>query len=170
VVNRRIRLVLVVISLVVLQTTVFTHLRVFGAVPDLTLVATIAMAYEEGPMAGAVFGFAAGLSTDLFLSTPLGLSALAFALTAYGVGLFQSGLIRESRGIASVLGGVGGIVGNAIFLIVGGIAGHGELVSVHNIQVVIVASLYDALVAVAVFPFVRWAVRDADTGRTRPQR
>jgi rod shape-determining protein MreD len=170
VVNRRIRLVLVVISLVVLQTTVFTHLRVFGAVPDLTLVATVAMAYEEGPMAGAVFGFAAGLSTDLFLSTPLGLSALAFALTAYGVGLFQSGLIRESRGIASVLGGVGGIVGNAIFLIVGGIAGNGGLVSLHNIQVVIVASLYDALVAVAVFPFVRWAVRDADTGRTRPQR
>jgi rod shape-determining protein MreD len=170
VVNRRIRLVLVVISLVVLQTTVFTHLRVFGAVPDLTLVATVAMAYEEGPMAGAVFGFAAGLSTDLFLSTPLGLSALAFALTAYGVGLFQSGLIRESRGIASVLGGVGGIVGNAIFLIVGGIAGNGGLVSVHNIQVVIVASLYDALVAVAVFPFVRWAVRDADTGRTWPQR
>ena len=169
-VNRRIRLVLVVISLVVLQTTVFTHLRVFGAVPDLTLVATVAMAYEEGPMAGAVFGFAAGLSTDLFLSTPLGLSALAFALTAYGVGLFQSGLIRESRGIASVLGGVGGIVGNAIFLIVGGIAGHGELVSVHNIQIVIVASLYDALVAVPVFPFVRWAVWDADTGRTRPQR
>jgi rod shape-determining protein MreD len=170
VVNRRIRLVLVVISLVVLQTTVFTHLRVFGSVPDLTLVATVAMAYEEGPMAGAVFGFAAGLSTDLFLSTPLGLSALAFALTAYGVGLFQSGLIRESRGIASLLGGVGGIVGNAIFLIVGGIAGHSELVSVHNIQIVLVASFYDALVAIAVFPFVRWAVRDADSGSAWPQR
>jgi rod shape-determining protein MreD len=170
VVNRRIRLVLVVISLVVLQTTVFTHLRVFGAVPDLTLVATVAMAYEEGPMAGAVFGFAAGLTTDLFLSTPLGLSALAFALTAYGVGVFQSGLIRESRGIASVLGGVGGLVGNVIFVIVGGIAGRSDLVSIHNIQIVIVASLYDALVAIAVFPFVRGAVRDADTGRARPRR
>jgi rod shape-determining protein MreD len=164
VVARRIRLVLVVITLVVLQTTVFTHLRIFGAVPDLTLVATVAMAYEEGPMSGALFGFAAGLSTDLFLSTPLGLSALAFALTGYGVGLFQSGLIRESRGIASVLGGVGGIVGNAIFLIVGGIVGHDELFAPHNIQVVIVAALYDALLAIAVFPFVRWAVREADSG------
>jgi len=154
----------------VLQTTVFTHLRVFGAVPDLTLVATVAMAYEEGPIAGAVFGFAAGLSTDMFLSTPLGLSALAFALTGYGVGLFQSGLIRESRGIASVLGGVGGVVGNAIFLIVGGIAGRSDLFAVRNIQIVIVASLYDAVVAIAVFPFVRWAVRDADAGTSWPQR
>jgi hypothetical protein len=106
----------------------------------------------------------------MFLSTPLGLSALAFALTGYGVGLFQSGLIRESRGIASVLGGVGGVVGNAIFLIVGGIAGRSDLFAVRNIQIVIVASLYDAVVAIAVFPFVRWAVRDADAGTSWPQR
>lgn len=169
-VTRRIRLVLVVITLVVLQTSVFTHLRIFGAVPDLSLVAAVAVAYEEGPMSGALFGFAAGLATDLFLSTPLGLSALAFALTGYGVGLFQSGLIRESRGIASALGGVGGVVGNAIFLIVGGIAGHDELFAAHNLQIVIMASLYDALVAIAVFPFVRWAVRDADAGRAWPRR
>ena len=166
---RRIRLVLVVVTLVVLQTTVFTHLRVFDAVPDLLLVATIGMAYEQGPVPGALFGFAAGLTLDLFLSTPLGLSALAFALTGYGVGLFQSGLIRESRTIAPVLGGVGGLIGNVIFIIVGGIAGRGDLFAVHNIQVVIVASLYDALLAGAVFPFVRWAA-SADSGRGWPSR
>src|SRR6202011_1908705 len=115
-------------------------------------------------LSGSLFGFASGLATDLFLTTPLGRSALAVALTGYGVGLFQSGLIRESRGIASVLGGVGGIVGNAIFLIVGGIVGHDELFAAHNIQVVIVAALYDSLLAIAVFPFVRWAVREADSG------
>jgi rod shape-determining protein MreD len=166
---RRIRLVLVVITLVVLQTTVFTHLRVFDAVPDLCLVATVAMAYNSGPLSGSLFGFASGLATDLFLTTPLGLSALAFALTGYGVGLFQSGLIRESRGIAPLLGGVGGVVGNVIFILVGGIAGHDELLMAHSIQVVIVASLYDALVAGAVFPFVRWASR-TDLGQAWPPR
>jgi len=167
VVLRRIRLALVVLSLVVLQTTVFTHLRVLDAVPDLCLVGTIAMAYEEGPIPGALFGFASGLATDLFLSTPVGLSALAFALTGYGVGLFQSGLIRESKGIALFLGGVGSLVGNLIFLIVGGLAGHEELFALHNIQVLIVASLYDALMAAAVFPFVRWAAK-ADSGQAWP--
>lgn len=164
---RRIRLALVVLSLVVLQTTVFTHLRVLDAVPDLCLVGTIAMAYEEGPIPGALFGFASGLATDLFLSTPVGLSALAFALTGYGVGLFQSGLIRESKGIALFLGGVGSLVGNLIFLIVGGLAGHEELFALHNIQVLIVASFYDALMAAAVFPFVRWAAK-ADSGQAWP--
>jgi rod shape-determining protein MreD len=167
--TRRVRLVLALVTLVVLQTSVFTHLRVFDAVPDLSLVATVAMAYEAGPVSGALFGFASGLATDLFLTTPLGLSALAFALTGYGVGLFRSGLIRESRGIIVLLGGAGGMVGNAIFIVVGGIAGRDELLMTHTIQVVVVAALYDALVASAVFPFMRWASR-ADLGRAWPPR
>ena len=80
---RRIRLVLVVITLVVLQTTVVTHLRVFDAVPNLLLVAAVAMAYDSGPLSGALFGFAGGLCVDLFLTTPLGLSALSYASVSY---------------------------------------------------------------------------------------
>ena len=167
--QRRIRLILVVITLLVLQTTVFPHLRVFDAVPDLLLVAAVAMAYESGPLSGALFGFAGGLSIDLFLTTPLGLSALAYALTAYGVGVFQGGMIRESRTIAPVLGGVGGIVGSILFVVIGGIAGRGELFALHNIQVIVVAAVYDAVVAYAVFPLVRWAAR-ADLGRPWPGR
>jgi rod shape-determining protein MreD len=164
---RRIRIVLVIISLVVLQTTVFTHLRVFGSIPDLCLVGTVAMAYEQGPVSGALFGFVSGLAIDLFLTTPIGLSALAFAITGYAVGVFQSGLIREGRGIAPILGGVGALVGNGIFLLVGGLSGHDELFALHNLQVVIVAAIYDALIAYAVFPFVRWAV-GGDTDRAWP--
>mgnify|MGYP001262312128 CR=1 FL=1 len=164
---RRIRLLLVVITLLVLQTSVFTHLRVFDAVPDLLLVATIAMAYESGPMPGALFGFAAGLANDLFLTTPLGVSALAFALTGYAVGLFQTGLIRESRSIYPLLGGVGSVAGNILFILIGGIAGHDELFAAHHIQVIIVAALYDAVLANAIFPFMRWATR-TDVGRAWP--
>jgi rod shape-determining protein MreD len=167
--QRRIRLILVVITLLVLQTTVFTHLRVFDAVPDLLLVAAVAMAYESGPLSGALLGFAGGLCIDLFLTTPLGLSALTYALTAYAVGVFQGGMIRESRTIAPVLGGVGGIVGGILFVLIGGIAGRGELFALHNIQVIVVAAVYDAVVAYAVFPFVRWAAR-ADMGRPWPGR
>src|SRR4029450_12697441 len=87
---------------------------VFGAVPDLLLVATIAVGYQRGPEAGAVFGFVGGLAIDCFLSSPLGVSALAFALVGYGVGVFQSGLLRSSRWIAPVLGGIGGLGGGAV--------------------------------------------------------
>lgn len=161
---RRIRLVLVIITLVVLQTTVFPSLRVFDAMPDLLLVATVAMAYEDGPQAGLVFGFVGGLAIDLFLSSPAGLSALAFAATGYVIGVFQSGLMRESRSIRPILGFVGGLFGGTIFVVVGAIVGESGYLSLNSVKIVIVAALYDALVAFVIFPFVRWAAQDADAG------
>jgi rod shape-determining protein MreD len=165
VVLRRVRLVLVVVTLVVLETTVFRHLRVFDAMPSLGLVATVAIAYEEGPQTGAIFGFASGLATDVFLSTPAGLSALAFALTGYLLGVFLGGLVRESRGIAPVLAAVGGVIGGTIFVVVGGIAGEAGFFTFTSVKIVLVAALYDAVISLLVFPFVHWANHDPD--RTR---
>ena len=50
---RYLRLALVVITAVVLQTTLFTHLRVDGVAPDVGLVCVLAVAYEDGPDTGA---------------------------------------------------------------------------------------------------------------------
>lgn len=159
---RWIRYFLLVVSLVVLQTAVFPSLRVFGAVPDLLLVATIAVAYERGAETGAVFGFAAGLSIDCFLSSPLGVSALAFSLVGYGVGVFQSGLVRSTRWIAPILGGVGGLVGGFLWIVIASIAGQEGLFTASSIRIVVAAAAYDALVAIVVFPFARWACGDHD--------
>ena len=87
---RLVRLALLLVALVLLQTTVFPHLRIAGVVPDLGLVVAVALAVRYGPELGAGFGFAAGLASDLFLQTPLGLGALAFGMTAYLVGLSQT--------------------------------------------------------------------------------
>ncbi len=162
---RRVRLGLVVVTLVVIQTSVFPHLRILGVLPDLLLVATVAMAYEGGPQSAALFGFAGGLTIDLFLSSPVGLSALAFCMTGYFLGVFQGGLIRESRNIAPVFGGIGGLLGGTIFVVVGGIAGQAGYLSFHSVKVVVVAAIYDAVVAYGVFPFVRWANQDLDDYR-----
>ena len=102
---RRLRLGFVVIICVVLQTTLFTHLRIDGVAPDVGLVAVLAVAYYDGAESGAWFGFVMGLSVDLFLTTPLGLSALSYAITAYAVGVFQAGMVRRPPAIAPLLGG-----------------------------------------------------------------
>lgn len=164
---RRVRLGLLIVTLVILQTTVFPHLRVFGAIPDLCLVATVAFAFEEGPQAGAIFGFVSGLVVDLFLASPLGLSALANSVTGYSIGVFQAGFVRESRTMPMVLGGIGGLIGGTIFAIVGGIAGQPGYLSLTSVRIVLVAATFDALVAPLVFPFVRWANHDPDASYSR---
>ena len=87
--TRRVRLVLLLAAAVLLQTAVFPHLRIGGAVPDIGLVLVVAVATREGVEAGAAMGFVTGLTVDLYLQTPLGLSALAFALTGAAVGVVQ---------------------------------------------------------------------------------
>lgn len=159
---RWIRYFLLIVSLVILQTALFPSLRVFDAGPDLLLVATIAVAYERGAETGAVFGFVAGLAIDCFLSSPLGVSALAFALVGYGIGVFQSGLLRSTRWMAPVLGGIAGFVGAMLWVGIAALAGQDDLLSLETVRIVATAALYDALVAIFIFPFVRWVCGDHD--------
>jgi rod shape-determining protein MreD len=135
---------------------------VFGAAPDLCLLATVAVAYEDGPDTGAMFGFFSGLATDLFLASPLGVSALTFAIIGYLVGVFQSGLLRPSGWVAPMLGGLAGLAGGALFVVVASIAGEDGLLNGHSVKIIVVAAIYDALLAPLIFPIGRWAAHDPD--------
>jgi rod shape-determining protein MreD len=163
---RRLRLALLLALAILLQTAVFPHLRIGGAAPDVALVLTVAVATREGPDTGAIFGFCAGFLVDLYLQTPLGLSALAFALTGAAVGVLQAGLLRPGRWLPPVLGALGALFGNLIFIGVGILAGQDQLRSTHTFQVLGFAILYDALIAAFVFPLAVWATRPSLTART----
>ena len=160
-----------IVLLVVIQVTVFPHLRLFGVVPDLGLVFAIAVAYYHGPESGALTGFASGLLYDLFLETPLGLCALSYALTAYVVGLLQGGMIRAPRGISVLLGGVGGLAGGLTFIAIAGLAGESGMWTARALEVVLWSALYDALLAPPVFWLVRHlggAERESTTSWLQP--
>jgi rod shape-determining protein MreD len=163
---RRLRLALVVITAIVLQTTLFTHLRIDGVAPDVGLVCTIAVAYENGPESGALFGFVMGLAIDLFLTTPLGLSALSYAITGYAIGVFQAGMVRTTPRIAPILGGLGGLLGGLVFITAGAIVGQSGYLSFASLKTVLIAALYDALIAPLVFPIVRRAAHEPETSTT----
>jgi rod shape-determining protein MreD len=162
---RFVRLSLLLIAIVLVQTTILPYLRISGVVTDLGLVATAAVAYREGPETGAIFGFAAGLSMDLFLQTPLGLSALAYALTGFLIGILQGGLLRSSWWVAPVLGGLAGIIGGLLFIGIGALVGQEQLFAFRSLRVVLLAGLFDAIVAPIMFPIVAFALRGA-TPRT----
>jgi rod shape-determining protein MreD len=148
------RLSLLVVLVVIVQVTVFPHLRILGVVPDLGLVLAVAVAYRYGPEAGAIVGFAAGLGYDLFLETPLGMSALAYALTAYGVGVLQTGMLRSPRWIPPLLGGAAGLACGLAFVGIGGLVGVEGMWTTRALEVVGLAALYDALIAPLVFLLV----------------
>ena len=153
------RLLLLLIAIVLVQTAVLPYARVFGVVPDLGLVATVAIAYREGPELGSIFGFAAGLAMDLFLQTPLGLTALSFALTGYLIGILQGALLRSAWWVTPLLGGLGGILGGLLFIGIGALVGQEQLFALRSLRVVLLSGVYDAIVAPIVFPIAGFAAR-----------
>ena len=162
----RVKLASLVAGTVVLQTTLFPDLRFFGVAPDLVLVGAIAVAYRVGPERGAIYGFAAGLAIDLFLQTPLGISALSFAFVGYGVGILQTGLSRPPRFVAAMVGGAGGLAGGLMFVAIAALAGEDQVIAVRSLWVIALAAAYDTLLAVPMFRLARWAVASRDAVET----
>jgi rod shape-determining protein MreD len=140
------------------QVTIFPHLRIADVAPDLGLVAAIAVGFREGPEAGAVVGFCAGLGFDLFLETPIGLSALSYALVGYGMGIIESGLMRTPAWLPTLLGAIAGLVGGLVFIGIGVLVGVDGVKGVHGVATISLAALYDAIVAPLVFFLVNLAL------------
>jgi rod shape-determining protein MreD len=149
------RLAALIFLVVVVQVSVFPHLRIADVVPDLGLLVALAVGYHEGPEAGAIVGFAAGFGFDLFLATPLGLDALSYAIVGYYVGVIEAGLFRSPRWLPSFLGAAGGIASGLLFIGVGVLVGVDSVKGTRGIVTISYAALYDALLAPFVFFLVR---------------
>jgi rod shape-determining protein MreD len=157
-VSRAIRLGALIVLLVVVQVAVFPHLRLLGAVPDLGLLLAVAVAYRDGPEAGLLTGFVAGVCYDLFLETPTGLCALAYSLTAYSVGVLQAGVLRPPRFVAPLLGGLAGLVSGVAFVTIGVLVGADVGFTWHTLALIAAAALYDAVLAPLVFALTNFVL------------
>ncbi|TMK87932.1 MAG: rod shape-determining protein MreD, partial [Actinobacteria bacterium] len=109
--NVRAKVPLVLLVFLVVELTVLDRLRVFGAGPDIMLLLAVMAGIVGGPRVGALFGFAAGIVLDLFLQTPMGLSALVFCLVGYAVGNIQGGVLRAAWWIPIVTTLVASVAG-----------------------------------------------------------
>jgi rod shape-determining protein MreD len=79
-----------------LQTAVLARLPLPGGTPDLLLVVVVAFALAEGPLAGTLTGFAAGLLADLGADHEVGRLALVHLLVGYGAGLLSDEAERST--------------------------------------------------------------------------
>jgi rod shape-determining protein MreD len=163
--TRVLRLLALIAIVVLVQVTVFPHLRLFGVVPDLGLLLAIAIGYREGPETGAVVGFLAGFGYDLFLETPLGLCALSYALVGYAVGTLQAGMLRSPRWLPPLLGLVGGLVGGLVLLTIGVLVGVDGVKGAHGVVTLCLAAVYDMVLA----PLVFWLVAKVLPERSEPR-
>ena len=124
-----------------LQTTLFTHLQIDGVAPDIGLVAVLAVAWEDGPDTGAIYGFLMGLAVDLFLTTP----ARSLGARVRGHRLRRGGVPdrrrpHHARGSRRSSAGIGGLFGGLVFITAGAIVGQSGMLSFDSLRIVIIAA------------------------------
>lgn len=153
----RLRYVLLVVVLVLLQGTLASSLTVFGVHPDLMLALVVATALTGGRSRGALFGFGIGLLSDLFVDTPFGLSALSDVLVGYGLGMF-SAEADASWWLRPVLAGVASAFGEVIFAFLGAIVGDTHLLGPELWKIALVVGGFNALLIIPLWRVVNWAL------------
>ncbi len=150
---------LVVVALALLvQVTVMLDIRVGGASPDVMFLLPIAAGVVAGPIEGAAVGFVAGLAADLLTPTPLGMSALVGTLVGFGVGAISGSVVRELRGLPTLVALGASAVAVMLYAVLGAVLGESQFLHVDLAVVVTVVAVANGLLAGPAVRVMRWAL------------
>jgi rod shape-determining protein MreD len=155
-VTRRVLVTLVIIVTgLLLQSTLFWQLKLLGVRPELMYLVTILIAIIEGPKEGAVTGFAAGLAQDFLLNQPKGITALTLTLVGYAAGLARQYIVSPSPLLPTILVGVGTAAGVVFYQTVAFLLGQLEETFAYAVRVTLLTALYGAILTPIVYPLLR---------------
>ena len=160
----RTRLAFVLFVALVLHQSVFTLTRVGDVHPRVMLLVAVGGGLLAGPERGAMIGFCAGLLADLFVQTPFGLSALAYALVGFAVGSVQSGIIRSAWWITPFTALAASFAGVLLYGLLGALIGQSHFVSPRLLGIAAGGALLNALLAPLVVRAMAWAVAPSADG------
>jgi len=152
------RVALIIFVLLMIQQTVMVALRIGGAHPDLLWLLPITAALLDGPETGAIVGFWAGLSFDLVLPTPFGLSALVGCLLGYATGSLTASMDPRTTWLKPVAALAGSVAADMLFAVLGAILGQGQMVQIDFLALFLVVGISSLVLVLPVNRLMRWAL------------
>jgi rod shape-determining protein MreD len=153
----------VVVTALLLQSTVFSQVKLAGAKPELMYLVTIVLAMLEGPNSGAVSGFTAGMAQDFLLNDPKGITALTLTLLGYAVGTVRQFITTPSPALPTILVGAGTAAGLLFYGFVAFLLGRLPGDAWFLLRVAFLSAIYNALLTPLLYPVLR---RVAESSRT----
>ncbi len=160
------RVSLLLVLALTFQLSVASRVEVLGVQGDVMLLVAVAAGLATGPDRGATLGFFAGLSFDLLLQSPFGLSALTYAIVAYVAGSLQDSVLRAAWWIPVVTAATASALGVILYGVFGTVVGE-DLLEMSLLRIALVVGTLNALAAPIVLRAVRWATGTSDSVRAR---
>tara|TARA_X000001036_G_scaffold213462_1_gene200084 strand:- start:1362 stop:1886 length:525 start_codon:yes stop_codon:yes gene_type:complete len=157
-VNTWLRVLTLLIGAAILQSSIFTEIRLGGTGVELLLLISVLSGYHGGPLRGAYVSFWSGLVNDCIVASPLGIHALIYPAIAVAVSNLEERFINEKstvRAFGIVLAVATGVLLTAG---VGHIFGEGTFNTSSLPETAIVAGVMTTLFSKPLSSIVKWAV------------
>ena len=153
--------------MLILQLTVFTKIKVAGVSPEsMALVAAMA-GLIVGSQQSSLIAFSAGLLWDVYLTTPLGLSAISLAISAYAVGSIKEGLFPSTRVQMVFLVLLATAISTVLYAVLGELVGQNGLLGLELLKIAVLASVMNAVLSLPAKPLMSWSLKPIDTETTK---
>jgi rod shape-determining protein MreD len=143
----------------ILQVALAPHMAVFGVVPNFLLLVVVTLAFLEGPTAGCVAGFVAGLMLDLLGSTVIGPWALVMTVVGYLAGTLTANLFAEGWLLPVTVVFVASLLSEMCYGLILGILGVGGPFFASFARIMLPAAVYNTALAVLAYPWLARVLR-----------
>jgi rod shape-determining protein MreD len=151
------KLPLAMLFVLVLQSSLLSEMRLGVVRPDAMVLLPICAGMVGGSERGAVVGFFAGVLSDLFLQTPMGLSALTYSVVGFAVGGLHTGVLRAAWWIGPVTAMVASGVSVLLFVLIGAVVGVANLIRPDLVLIVLGVAVINGPLSIAVTRLMNWA-------------
>ncbi len=160
---------LVLAVALVLQVSFVARFSLDGARIDLLLLVALSAAVAGGPDKGAVVGFAAGVTFDLVLATPFGLSALVYCVAGFVVGSFQGSVLRVPWWMPMASVSIGSAAAVVLYALAGEVLGQSTLSGPPLATIVVLVAAINGLLAPLTTTLMRWALTNTSVQHFSPR-
>lgn len=158
--NRYVRLFLVALVVLGLQTTIFNDMRPFGVCLQIMLLLAASSGLARGSETGAIAGFMVGLMYDMVLPTPMGVGAVVFAATGYLAGYVHSFVHEPTWWSRMVLAAGASAVGMILLPMALTVVGVEGVLTLRVIGIAFIVALFNAVFSLPLERICRWALSE----------
>jgi rod shape-determining protein MreD len=167
-----VRIGLLLLAGVIVQLSFLSELSLLGATPYVLPVLVVCLGLLGGAVVGAVCGFAVGVLLDSALLQTLGVSSLVLLAVGYLAGRYRESFELTSPLVPPALAAGLTLFASFAFAAIQLMLGVEAPVSLLILREMVLQTLFSFVLAVPLYPAVRWLLRPAlveDTGRRRPR-
>lgn len=154
--KRYISMFLMIIVCFVLQTTVFTKLKLTNIMPNLLVILTASSGYMYGKKLGLYTGFFCGAFIDLMYGDVVGISIFIFAFIGYMDGMANNLYFRDDISVPVIVIACSDLAYGVMFYVCNFLMrGRLDILS-YMVHVMIPEMIYTMVVGIIIYKFMHW--------------